>query len=146
MSDSERAAEDTRGIEPNVAALLAEAGRSSKFTLEPLAGGRNNRTYRVRADAGDSLLKWYFSHRSDDRDRLGTEFDFCSCCWRHGVRQIPRPLSADRSAGLALYDFLEGRRLASGDVTQEHHDQSIEFLQSLNALRPEPDALSLANA
>jgi hypothetical protein len=146
MSDSGRAAEETRSIEPRVAALLAKAGRSSMFTLEPLAGGRNNRTYRVRTDAGDSLLKWYFSHHSDDRDRLGSEFDFCIFCWRHGLRQIPRPLSVDRAAGLGLYDFLAGRRLTSGDVTLEHHRQSIVFLQNINALRLEPDALSLANA
>ena len=146
MSDSERGLVDTHVIEPNVAALLAEAGRSSTFKLEQLAGGRNNRTYRVRADGGDSLLKWYFSHHSDARDRLGTEFEFCSCCWRHGLRQIPRPLCADRAAGLGLYDFLRGRLLTSGDVALEHHDQAIEFLQSINALRPQPDALSLTDA
>ncbi len=146
MSDSDRAAEDTRSIEPGVAALLAKAGRSSTFTLEPLVGGRNNRTYRVRAAAGDSLLKWYFAHQSDHRDRLGTEFAFCSCCWQHGIRQIPRPLSADRAAGLGLYDFVPGRPLTSGDVTLEHHDLAITFLENIDALRHKPDTMSLANA
>ena len=108
MSDSECSAENTRSIELNIAALLDKAGHSSTYRLEPLAGGRNNRTYRVRTDAADLLLKWYFSHQNDDRDRLGTEFDFCDCCWRHGIRQIPRPLCTDRTAGSGLYDFLAG--------------------------------------
>ncbi len=146
MSDSELEAAGPRNIEPHVAALLAVAGQPHPFTLEPLQGGRNNRTYRVRAGANDFLLKWYFAHHSDDRDRLGTEFDFGSFLWRHGLRQIARPLAADRAAGLGLYEFLPGRLLAAGDVTLEHHRQAIAFLQRMNALRSEPDASSLPEA
>lgn len=146
MSDSAPAATDTRIIQPNVETLLARAGRSTTFTLEPLPGGRNNRTYRVRAVDHASLLKWYFSHPGDDRDRLGTEFDFSGCLWRHGLRQIAQPLAADRSAGLGLYEFLPGRPLSAGDVTLEHHEQAIAFVQRINALRPEPDVFSLPPA
>lgn len=146
MSDSEFEAADPRDIEPHVAALLAAAGQATPFTLEPLAGGRNNRTYRIRAGAGEFLLKWYFADDGDDRDRLGTEFDFGSFLWRHGIRQIARPLAADRVAGLGLYEFLPGGRLAASEVTLAHQHQAIAFLQRVNALRSEPDASSLPAA
>jgi len=146
MNDSTKpAAAETEAIEPNIAALLAEAGRPTQFTQERLPGGRNIRTYRVRTGAGDSLLKWYFSHQSDRRDRLGTEFNFCRCLWQHGIRLVPQPFAADRKVGLGMYEFLPGRPLTPADIDLDSHRQAIAFVQRINTVRHHSDALSLAN-
>ena len=156
MSDTERAEADTQHIIAPVAALLVEAGvveageiaagAVPTFCLEPLKGGRNNRTYRLRVDGGDYLLKWYFSHQRDRRDRLATEFAVGSFLWRNGIRQIAQPLAADQTAGLGLYTFLPGRRLTPRDVTRAHHALAIAFLQAINALRDAPDSRQLPAA
>jgi len=146
MNESSRSHPDMHDVHPRVTALLKEIDVVSPFTVEPLCGGRNNRAYRLRTNAGDYLLKWYFSHQGDPRDRLGTEFAFCRCLWRHGVRQIARPWCLDQSAGLGLYEFLAGRPPQPADITIERQHQANSFLESVNSARSNADAQDLPNA
>lgn len=146
MSDIPANPFDARSLEPHIAALLALADRSATFTLEALSGGRNNRSFRIRSGDGDSMLKWYFSHPDDVRDRLGAEFEFGRCLWRHGLRQVAQPLAADRIAGLGLYQFLPGKTPARRDVTQQHHRLAVAFLQQINSCRSTADARQLPSA
>ncbi len=150
MNVSDRADFDPKQLARQATALLTAAGitadAAAGVRLHPLSGGRNNRTFRLQATSGDYLLKWYFSHRRDRRDRAGTEFAFCRCLWRHGMRRLPQPLGLDRAAGLALYSFLPGRPLRPADLTAAHHDEAVRFLCDANRLRSEPEALALGEA
>jgi hypothetical protein len=125
--------------------LLASAGLpSSDFQLEPIAGGGNNRGYRVVVNSGASyFLKWYFRHPDDPRDRLGTEFAFTSFCRRHGIEDVPQPLGRDDAAGLALYEFVAGRRLLPHEVDAAAVASTVDFLGRLNAHRQDVDAAAL---
>jgi hypothetical protein len=111
--------------------------------VERLPGGGNNRVYRVETAAGPVLLKEYFRHEADPRDRLGTEQAFLGFAWAHGVRAIPQPLACDRAAGIAIYEFLAGRKLAPGEITAAHVDEAAAFFAALNRHRHEPDAAAL---
>src|SRR5207248_5946577 len=100
------------GVDPQpVHALAAAAGLGPVRAVAPMAGGKNNRVYRVEAAAGVALLKSYFRHPDDPRDRLGTEFAFSRFAWGAGVRCIPQPLAADPAAGLGLFEFVHGKSL-----------------------------------
>jgi hypothetical protein len=112
--------------------LVAAAGLGRVNTLVPMAGGKNNRVYRVETNTGVVLLKSYFRHPDDPRDRLGTEFAFSRFAWDNGVRCIPRPIIADTGAGLGLFEFVSGRPLNPGGVTELAVDQAIEFFRVLN--------------
>ena len=83
--------------------LAAAAGLGRVNAIVPLVGGANNRVFRVETAAGVVLLKSYFRHPDDPRDRLGTEFAFARFAWDHGVRCIPQPLACDPVAGLGLF-------------------------------------------
>src|SRR3954463_12037737 len=83
--------------------LLRQTGYEGPFELAPLAGGANNQVFRVDCGNSQLLLKVYFSHPADNRDRLGADYQFSQFAWRHGVRALPRPFGCDEAGKLALY-------------------------------------------
>jgi hypothetical protein len=124
-------------------ALLAAAGLPPALSVERLPGGGNNRVYRVETPVGPVLLKEYFRHAGDPRDRLGAEQAFSTFAWTHDVRAIPQPLACDRSAGIGVWAFLHGRKLAPGEVTAAHVDEAAAFFAAVNQHRHEPAAARL---
>ncbi|MFN8535735.1 MAG: aminoglycoside phosphotransferase family protein [Dehalococcoidia bacterium] len=126
-----------------VAGLLDEAEITGPFTIEPLPGGRNNRVFRLDTSAGPVLLKAYFRHPGDPRDRLGAEWAFTRFAWGHGIRRTPRPLAASPEHQLALYQFVEGRHLSPGEVSEAHVQEAMAFIIELNAHRESADANDL---
>ena len=132
--------------EKAVTALLAHAGLPSGWTLEPIAGGANNRVYRVETSSGPALLKAYFRHPADPRDRLGTEFGFLTFAWTNGVRSVPRPLARDDDQALGLYEWIEGRHLTEADVGREAVQAAAALSGEVNRHRERPDATRLSAA
>ncbi|HVL13625.1 MAG TPA: aminoglycoside phosphotransferase family protein [Gemmata sp.] len=131
---------------PNLAAvnrLTEDAGFGPVDELIPLAGGANNRVYRVVAGCGDAVLKCYFRHPDDPRDRLGAEFAFTRFAWAAGVRDVTEPLACDPANAIALYAFVNGARPTASDVTEELVGQATEFVRELNAARWRPRAARL---
>lgn len=134
-------------VQPDeVAGMLAEAGLPGAERLVRLPGGANNRVYRVDCGLFCVLLKAYFRHPDDPRDRLGAEFSFSRFAWDRGLRCLPRPLACDRDRGLGLYEFLEGRSLLPGEVETGHVEQAAGFYRDLNRHRDHPDAVALPRA
>jgi hypothetical protein len=61
---------------PVTVKLIKEMGLFGDVTLERLSGGRNNQVFKMMTDGQKFLLKSYFVHPDDPRDRLGNEFSF----------------------------------------------------------------------
>lgn len=114
------------------AALLKQVRVDGKLRFERLSGGRNNRVYRVTAGDATIVLKWYFRHAKDQRDRLNAEYVFCQYAIDCGAACVARPLGRDDASQLAVYSLLEGHRLATLQVDSSHTNQAITFLRSLN--------------
>jgi hypothetical protein len=118
--------------------LSQAAGRGRVQRLERLAGGRNNRAYRLEMESGPPLvLKRYFSDPRDTRDRLGAEWNFVQHAWSRGIRAVPEPLACDGAELAGLYGFVEGRKLIASEVTQAHVDAAVDFALAVNK-RPRP--------
>ncbi|MBA4016123.1 MAG: aminoglycoside phosphotransferase family protein [Pirellula sp.] len=115
-----------------IAELLASAGCHEPVTLERLAGGGNNRVYRARSTNFDAVLKAYFHHPDDPRDRLRSEFAFSQLAWDAGLRCLPRPLACDARRHLGLYEFVPGRRLEPHEVDADAVRQASRFVVELN--------------
>ncbi len=126
-----------------VARLLNQAGPGGDYSLQALSGGGNNRVFRLSVDSQRMLLKEYFRHPLDPRDRLKAEFDFTRFAWEHDIRRVPRPLACDAAAGLGLYEFIEGRKLEPGEVDDRAVSQALAFFQALNQHRHQPEAQQL---
>lgn len=124
--------------------LTILAGLGAPRGVVPLPGGANNRVYRVAALRGAALLKVYFRHPGDPRDRLGAEFGFARFARAAGVPCVPRPLANDPAAGLGLYEFIGGQRAEA--ATDSLIQQAAAFVRDLNAARWRPSASLLPNA
>jgi hypothetical protein len=105
---------------------------SASFEVREMPGTGNNRAFEVRGGGKRYLLKEYFSHPRDPRDRLGTEFNFSQLLWDNGITSIPQPIAADPAHKLALYQFIEGRACAPEDVTESRVREFLEFLITIN--------------
>ena len=130
-------------VPATVATLIESSGLGLPHAIVNFPGGGNNRVYRVETAAGPVLLKEYFRHATDPRDSLGAEQAFSRFAWKHGVRGLPRPLACDQAAGIGLYEFVPGQKLAAGEITAAHIDEALAFFAAVNRHRHEPDAAAL---
>lgn len=115
-----------------VKALLGQAGISGAILDSVrLGGGGNNRAYRLDTEAGPVLLKEYFRHPEDPRDRAGAEYAFLSFCRECNIARVPLPLAILPDRGIALYSWVEGEPLVPGTVTDEDVAEAAAFTGDL---------------
>ncbi|WP_397569827.1 phosphotransferase [Schlesneria sp. T3-172] len=127
-------------------ALLQQCGKDDAVSLEPLSGGRNNRTFRVRGTRGTWLLKHYFHDQNQGWNRAEREWEWATFCWQCGVRWGPEPLAFDRSLHATLSEFLDGRKLNASELTERHVEQSASFVADINEHRNSPPATKIRDA
>jgi thiamine kinase-like enzyme len=125
--------------------LIPEAGKGDLLTFEAISGGGNNRLYKIFTKKGRYILKYYFRHKDDKRDRLSSEYIFCSFAWNHGIRCVAMPVVMDRKSSIGIYSFIEGKKLQAGDVTWNEVLQALNFFTELNHYRTGSDAGSLSD-
>lgn len=127
--------------------LIASAGFTPTFSLTSLTGGANNRVFRVNgANGSHALLKVYFQHPEDQRDRVGAEFAFARFAWGSGVRSVPQPLAVDAQNRLALYEFVPGRQLRPCELSEDVVQQALDFSIDINRYKRLNSAKSLPRA
>lgn len=137
---------DVEAVAGRARAVLRAASVPADFRLEPIAGGGNNRVFRVESAARPVVLKAYFRDASDPRDRLRADFGFSSFSWEVGARALPQPLANDPEAGMAVYEFVAGRKLAPGEVAAAHVAEAASFVHAINEQRSDPRAAGLPEA
>jgi len=115
--------------------LVLKAGFQNHVDVSTIESGGNNRVYRLDSERQAFLLKLYFCHELDLRDRLKSEFSFVSYCWDQGIRVVPEPLASDGYNHSALYEFIQGKRLRTDEIEQDHVVQSLDFFLGLNSFK-----------
>ncbi len=133
---------DIRGLEGRAERLAASVGLRGPCRLEPVPGGRNNRAFVLHAGGERVFLKAYFRHPDDPRDRLRSETALLAHAEALGIDAVARVLARDEEARLALFTFIEGRRLAPEEVGAAHVDAAVAFYMALNR---QPGVLPLAS-
>lgn len=104
--------------------------------LEEVDGAGNHRVFRVDGRNGSRFaLKTYFAGGHDGCERLNAEFGGLSYLWQGGVRSIPQPMAADRSARCALFGWVDGEPV--GKPTKADIDTAADFVGDLHALAHE---------
>ena len=125
-------------------AFCERVGVPLPFDAERIRAGRNSEVLLLRSRGERWILKHYYQHASDTRDRLGTEFAFLRFLQNCGVAEVPRPLGEDRTLGYGLYSYLPGARPAAIDST--HIKLAAGFVRAINQRRNAQDAQQLPNA
>ena len=111
------------------------------ISAERFGKGGNSQVYGLKcSDSGQYVAKFYFCHESDKRDRLGVEFGSLSFLWENGVRCVPRPVAVSEEEGCALYEYVEGDKILSDQVTEKDIDYAVTFLTKLSELKSRPGA------
>lgn len=130
-----------------VAALVREAGHGRVLGVQALAGGGNNRVHRLDTSGGPLVLKHYFRHETDPRNRLAAEYAFLTFCAAHGISRVPKPIGADGLAGIALYSFVAGAVPGpSEEPGLADIAQAAALLADLRQAAGYADALALSDA
>ncbi len=129
-----------------VAGFLAPHGLDGPFELIPLAGGANNRVYRLHRTGGDYVLKSYFQQPGDSRDRFGAERAFYRWAWSQGVRRTPEPVAWETERRWGLFGFVAGRKLEPAEVDGPRVREALQFLGEINAARATADAQAMPRA
>lgn len=128
---------------PSLVSLLKLAGEMDKIvSVTPCAGGGNNRVFIVQTANQRYLAKWYFSHPSDTRNRLNAEFSFLTYAHSLGLTSVPKPLAKLQEQLVGLYEFVDGGKLESKEITAQHVNEAAEFFLALN----KPQAIQLAKS
>jgi hypothetical protein len=130
-----------------VGSLLAVAGAPGPFRLQPLQGGANNRLYGVWLDGKPRFAaKVYFRHARDACDRLAAEYGFVRFTAGRGVTALASPVAADEASGVALSEFVDGRRLEAGEIDEQAVAAALQFFAAVNRHRDDDEAAALPDA
>ena len=123
--------------------LSKKAGLPTEFGLKPLKGGRNNRVFCFDYENGaKALLKAYFQHSMDTRDRLKAEYSFIRFAWDK-VKCVPKTIAADFQNKLGLYEFIDGRRLSQTDINENKIKEALDFFIKINKHKNTEEAKNL---
>jgi len=135
-------------ILPKIAAkLLKQADLPPEIDcIAPLAGGGNNRAYHVDTPSASFLLKAYYHHPDDPRNRLHHEFSFSTLLNDNNITQIARPVAADPESHHALYEFICGPKLAPDQVDTARVLECADFFVEINEIRAIQAAQPIPNA
>ena len=117
----------------DIAALLdVPPSRAAEIRLEPCATGGNNRVYVATLDERKWVVKQYFRHPGDTRNRLQSERAFLNYATGAGIACVPRVIACDSGRGIGVYEFIEGRKLVAGEINGAVVHEAAEFFCSLN--------------
>lgn len=127
-----------------VEVFCIKSGIPKPFELAPIRAGRNSAVFKVSSNRKEWVLKHYFKHEADKRDRLGTESQFLKFLNQVGCQAVAQPIAIDYSKQLAIYSFISGTKPSI--ITDLHIDQATQFILLLYSLRNHPSSKMLKNA
>jgi hypothetical protein len=96
-----------------------------------LRGGANNQAFRVDGLAAEPLLvKRYFLHSGDPRDRFAHERAFYTYSAQAGVEQMPRAIAWDQAQRLGVFTFENGEPPTTATLSLVQ--AAMKFFRQLN--------------
>lgn len=137
---------DIQQVKTIAVKLLRDYLEDSQLEIRQHPSGGNNRVYTAISGNRKFLLKAYFQHPLDQRNRLQAEYSFISFAWMNAVRFVPKPLAMSAESSVAAYEFIQGKQLTPREMERHHIDQMLDFFVTINNLSGKPDALTLNTA
>ena len=132
---------------PEIEAIISRLLGCNVTSIERIGGGRNSKAYRIICgNSNKYLVKLYFHNILDNRDRLEVEFSSLQFLWENGMRCIPRPIAADKDRRCAVYEYIEGNKIPSQEVTNFDIEFAVQFLARLKDLKSRKESTFLPPA
>jgi aminoglycoside phosphotransferase (APT) family kinase protein len=130
----------------DAAAQALRAGAGTDLRATRIGGGGNNRVFRLEAGNESFVLKCYFQHPSDPRDRFRTERAFYEHLRAAGVASAPCFLAADETHRFTILELVAGSKLSPEQVTMDAVQQAVNFVVDANRQREGPSAAAIGRA
>lgn len=105
--------------------------------------GGNNRTFHVSVKNKKFIIKQYFKHVNDPRDRLEAEYSFLDYAQVAAPGWTPKPIFKDDADSLAVYEFIEGKNFSINDLSEMQVLLAARFFKELNTGKSRPLAAKL---
>lgn len=134
-------------LSAQVSDMLMRAGYAGKVQrISLLTSGGNNKAWRVDADQDCFLLKHYFRHAGDLRDRRASEFNFASYADICAPGSVAKAIFTEPAAGFSIFQFLTGQPIGPGEVGEGEVHAAADFFAVLNGKNKLIDAAHLPAA
>jgi hypothetical protein len=124
-----------------IVATLQRSGWGDDIRLKPLGVTGNNHVLLAETGNRAFLVKQYFQHPDDPRNRFETERAFYTFLWDANIRAVPEPIAWYPDERLALLEYVRGKK--PGASTPELVEEAIDFLLEINRKREASSAKSL---
>lgn len=124
--------------------FLDEQGISTPFKKKAIKNGRNSKVWKISNPKGHWILKQYYQHDADKRDRLRAEASFLELLRNIGVDTVSNVLGMNKIFNIALYSFLPGGKPTI--ISSNHIRQAAKFINDINQLRYLPDSNNISPA
>lgn len=111
--------------------MIGQAVIDMKF----IGGGRNSRAYKTICLNNNYTFKVYTKCEMDQRNRLGSEFSSLRFLEDCGLNNVPKAIIAEPENNCAVYEYINGVKIANGDITYRDVDQAVSFLSMLKSLK-----------
>jgi len=112
--------------------IIAQTILNEKVSQAHKIQGRgNSRIYQIETETNQVYaLKYYPDLLLDPRNRLQTEVQACRLLEKNHL--TPKVVAFDNDLNIAIYEWIDG--VALQDVEEEHIDQALDFIKTLQEL------------
>ena len=113
--------------------LISEIECLDSLTVRSHYGGGNNKVFILDINGTPKyVMKQYFRHESDTRDRFLSEWKFLNYAKNSGISCVPNPVISDPRNGIAIIEYIEGQKVTPEKLNRDHISQALDFFISLN--------------
>ncbi len=113
--------------------LLSEIDCIDNLVIRSQNDGGNNKVFILEIDGTlKYVMKHYFRHASDPRDRFRAEWTFLEYARDAGVTCVPKPIICDPRRGIAIVEYIAGNKILKERVCGNHISQALNFFESIN--------------
>lgn len=130
-------------VQEIITSLVAGMTGEQVVGIEELPAGANSMVFlaTTRGNARYLVKKYRPCPPGDPRDRLRTEYETLRFLWDRGIRQIPRPYLRVPEHRIGVYQYIQGRRLETREISARCLDSVAAFLHELHRLGQSPGAV-----
>jgi hypothetical protein len=127
--------------------LLSGIDSLDNLVIRSQTGGGNNRVFILETDGSPKyVMKHYFRHADDPRDRCRAEWTFLEYAMNAGVHCVPKPIKCDPVKGISVFEYIKGQKVSANQLRRDHIIQALDFFEDLNRAKNAPVSRNLLNA
>lgn len=113
--------------------LLNGIENPDNLVVVPLGGGGNNKVFILEMNGTPQyVMKHYFRHAADPRDRCRAEWTFLEYAADAGVSCVPKAVACDPDRGIAIYEYIQGHKIPAELLCPNHISQALDFFETIN--------------